>query len=77
MEIQMPITKAGYKDNMVMRNIRNLRTTLTRLTLVDTVLNKNGLNQARKCGERLQNETYDHVYCSDLTRCKQVKSKIL
>lgn len=39
---------------------------------IDTHLNSNGLNQAKSCGYRFQNESYDHAYCSDLTRCKQV-----
>ncbi|KAF1800203.1 histidine phosphatase superfamily [Mucor lusitanicus] len=44
---------------------------------VDTELNKNGLNQAACCGERLKLASYDHVYCSDLKRCKQTAAAIL
>ncbi|KAI8640317.1 histidine phosphatase superfamily [Parasitella parasitica] len=44
---------------------------------VDTNLNENGSSQAACCGKRLQNASYDHVYCSDLKRCKQTASAIL
>ncbi|KAI8878086.1 phosphoglycerate mutase-like protein [Backusella circina FSU 941] len=43
----------------------------------DTCLNKTGLNQAKLCGERLKTESYDHIYCSDLYRCKQTAASIL
>ncbi|KAL4214023.1 hypothetical protein CU097_011433 [Rhizopus azygosporus] len=45
--------------------------------LSDTELNDNGLKQAKQCGERLKNERFDHVYCSDLKRCRQTASEIL
>ncbi|CEP19200.1 hypothetical protein [Parasitella parasitica] len=44
---------------------------------VDTDLNENGLSQAACCGKRLHTASYDHVYCSDLKRCKQTASAIL
>ncbi|KAI9472248.1 MAG: histidine phosphatase superfamily [Benjaminiella poitrasii] len=44
---------------------------------VDTDLNENGLRQADSCGERLKEQGFDHVYCSDLKRCKQTASAIL
>ncbi|KAI7900311.1 histidine phosphatase superfamily [Cokeromyces recurvatus] len=43
----------------------------------DTDLNENGLKQADSCGERLKEQNFDHVYCSDLKRCKQTASAIL
>lgn len=39
---------------------------------VDTELNTVGLDQANRCGHRLKDEQFQHVYCSDLKRCKQV-----
>lgn len=39
---------------------------------IDTDLNKNGRDQAKRCGKRLKDDHFDHVYCSDLSRCKQV-----
>ncbi|KAI8094868.1 histidine phosphatase superfamily [Gilbertella persicaria] len=44
---------------------------------VDTELNKNGLRQAESCGKRLAQASYDHVYCSDLTRCEQTAAAIM
>ncbi|KAI8968889.1 histidine phosphatase superfamily [Mycotypha africana] len=44
---------------------------------IDTVLNQNGLMQAELCSKRLQHEHYDHVYCSDLERCKQTTAAIV
>lgn len=44
---------------------------------VDTDLNMNGLQQAKLCGERLATDKFDHIYCSDLTRCKKTASAIM
>lgn len=41
----------------------------------DTVLNAKGLEQAELVGDRLSNEGFDIIYCSDLERCKQVLDK--
>jgi broad specificity phosphatase PhoE len=38
----------------------------------DTQLNELGLQQADLVGQRLANESYDAIYSSDLSRCKQV-----
>jgi broad specificity phosphatase PhoE len=45
--------------------------------LKDTDLNSNGQQQAEYCGERLQDQSFDHIYCSDLSRCKQTVAAIL
>ncbi|GAB5588135.1 hypothetical protein Unana1_03035 [Umbelopsis nana] len=37
----------------------------------DTQLNELGLQQADLVGQRLANESYDAIYSSDLSRCKQ------
>jgi broad specificity phosphatase PhoE len=43
----------------------------------DTELNSNGQQQAKDCGERLKDELFDYIYCSDLNRCKQTAAAIL
>ncbi|CDH61040.1 hypothetical protein RO3G_16011 [Lichtheimia corymbifera JMRC:FSU:9682] len=42
----------------------------------DTVLNAKGLEQAELVGDRLSNEGFDIIYCSDLERCKQTLKPI-
>ncbi|GAA5798656.1 histidine phosphatase superfamily [Helicostylum pulchrum] len=44
---------------------------------VDTELNTVGLDQANRCGHRLKDEQFQHVYCSDLKRCKQTAAAIV
>ncbi|KAI9364553.1 histidine phosphatase superfamily [Pilaira anomala] len=43
---------------------------------LDTELNKTGLDQAKRCGHRLKDEQYQHIYCSDLKRCQQTAEGI-
>ncbi|KAG0174375.1 hypothetical protein DFQ28_006643 [Apophysomyces sp. BC1034] len=43
---------------------------------VDTLLTEQGFHQAKVVGERLACESFDKVYCSDLTRCKQTAEAI-
>lgn len=77
MEIQTPTMSVGYRA-MLVNFIRKQMVPewqpadIDAYIFVDTELNKNGLNQAACCGERLKLASYDHVYCSDLKRCKQV-----
>lgn len=40
-------------------------------------MNSNGQQQAKNCGKRLKDELFDHIYCSDLNRCKQTAAAIL
>ncbi|KAF7732023.1 GTPase-activating protein [Apophysomyces ossiformis] len=43
----------------------------------NTVLTEQGLLQAKAVGERLACESFEKVYCSDLTRCKQTADAIM
>lgn len=44
---------------------------------LDTSLNKTGLEQAEKLGEKLKDYHFDVVFCSDLTRAKQTCAEIM
>ncbi|KAI7893638.1 histidine phosphatase superfamily [Mucor mucedo] len=44
---------------------------------IDTDLNKNGREQAKRCGKRLKDDPFSKVYCSDLNRCKQTAAAIM
>jgi broad specificity phosphatase PhoE len=45
--------------------------------MLDTQLNAMGKQQAELVGQRLSSEQFDVIYCSDLSRCKQVSSVII
>ena len=43
----------------------------------DGQLTEKGIQQAQRLGDRLKNEHFDYVYCSDLGRCKDTLAAIL
>jgi len=45
--------------------------------MLDTQLNAMGKQQAELVGQRLSSDQFDVIYCSDLSRCKQVSSGII
>lgn len=72
----MPMLNAGCKVKQVKDCNSACRIPISNVkaewVLADTVLNAKGLEQAELVGQRLSNEGFHVIYCSDLERCKQV-----
>ncbi|GAO48661.1 phosphoglycerate mutase-like protein [Saitoella complicata NRRL Y-17804] len=66
--MKVTIVRHGETDSNVKRIIQGS---------TDTPLNTNGLRQADQVGDRLKDEHYDAVFCSDLQRCRQTLNGFL